>query len=75
MSDQIYGFVRRASDRPVFTCPSCRRTSNHPKDIEYRYCANCHQFVKPTHALVDKLINDGVPMARIAQAIKQLSEE
>lgn len=26
------------------TCPKCRRTSYHPKDVEHRYCANCKEF-------------------------------
>ena len=24
-----------------FTCPLCRRTSYHPKDVEHRYCPEC----------------------------------
>lgn len=27
-----------------FTCPRCRRTSNHPDDKRYGYCANCHAY-------------------------------
>ena len=26
------------------TCPICRMTSYHPRDVEYRYCGNCHAF-------------------------------
>jgi hypothetical protein len=26
---------------PSITCPKCGRTSYHPKDIEYRFCAAC----------------------------------
>lgn len=26
---------------PSITCPKCKRTSWHPKDIEYRYCGAC----------------------------------
>lgn len=27
-----------------FTCPRCRRTSHHPDDKRYGYCANCHAY-------------------------------
>lgn len=27
-----------------YTCPRCGKTSHHPKDAEFRYCANCHAF-------------------------------
>jgi hypothetical protein len=26
------------------TCPQCGMVSHHPKDIEEKYCGNCHQF-------------------------------
>jgi hypothetical protein len=26
------------------TCHQCGRTSHHPKDVEHRYCPNCHVF-------------------------------
>lgn len=26
------------------TCPRCGMTSYHPRDIQERYCGNCHQF-------------------------------
>jgi hypothetical protein len=26
-----------------YTCPKCGRTSYHPKDVEHRYCGNCHE--------------------------------
>lgn len=29
---------------PSITCPTCRKTSYHPKDIEERYCGYCHQW-------------------------------
>jgi hypothetical protein len=28
----------------TFTCPRCSFVSHHPKDIEFGYCANCHDF-------------------------------
>ncbi len=34
-----------AKDRELgILCHSCGKTSYHPKDIEERYCANCHVF-------------------------------
>lgn len=26
------------------TCPRCKRVSYHPRDIQERYCSNCHDF-------------------------------
>lgn len=31
-------------DRPSISCPRCGLVSYHPKDIEERYCANCHMW-------------------------------
>lgn len=28
----------------TFTCPDCKRTSYHYKDILYKYCGNCNKF-------------------------------
>lgn len=28
------------------TCLECNMTSYHPKDVEYKYCGNCHEFHK-----------------------------
>lgn len=28
--------------RPSFTCPLCRMTSYHPRDVSEGYCGNCH---------------------------------
>lgn len=33
-----------ADEYPSITCPVCKMTSYHPKDIEYKYCGNCHNF-------------------------------
>lgn len=38
---------------PSITCPVCQWTSYHPKDIEYRYCGNCHQFHDLLNGSVD----------------------
>lgn len=27
-----------------FLCPRCRRTSHHPDDKRYGYCAHCHDY-------------------------------
>lgn len=35
--DQQYGPL-------PFTCPRCSRTSHHPDDKRYGYCANCHTY-------------------------------
>lgn len=32
------------TDTPSITCPQCGMTSYHPKDVEHRYCGNCHQY-------------------------------
>ena len=32
------------SPYPHFTCPRCGRTSHHPKDVQYGYCAACHDY-------------------------------
>lgn len=29
------------------TCPVCGMTSYHPKDVEYGYCGNCHDYTSP----------------------------
>jgi hypothetical protein len=31
-------------DGKAITCARCRLTSHHPKDVENRYCGNCHIF-------------------------------
>lgn len=36
--------VDKLAELPTFTCPVCSMTSYHPKDIEYGYCGNCHEF-------------------------------
>ncbi len=36
--------IQLVDQTPSFTCPRCGRTSYHPKDIEHRYCGNCHAF-------------------------------
>ena len=28
----------------AITCNTCNMTSYHPKDIEHKYCGNCHVF-------------------------------
>ncbi len=40
---------------PSITCPVCKMTSYSPKDIEYRYCGNCHQFHEVMSAGVEKM--------------------
>lgn len=27
-----------------FTCPRCGAVSHHPKDVEHKYCAKCHDW-------------------------------
>lgn len=40
--------VRWATEREQsITCPRCGRTSYHPKDVEYGYCGNCHDYTTP----------------------------
>lgn len=34
--------------QPAFTCPSCGRTSHHPKDFQYGYCGACHAYTGDT---------------------------
>ncbi len=29
-----------------YTCPICGKTSHHPEDVRYGYCANCHAFTR-----------------------------
>lgn len=31
--------------RPGILCKACGLTSYHPKDVEERYCGNCHRFL------------------------------
>lgn len=38
------GTVAITDQRANYTCPRCGKTSHHPKDAEFRYCANCHAF-------------------------------
>jgi ribosomal protein L37E len=42
---------RQKGEPPSIACPVCGMTSFHPKDIEERYCAACHnwhsEMVKP----------------------------
>lgn len=40
------------------TCPACGKTSYHPKDIEYGYCAFCNEFTgtETPLDLMDKLV-------------------
>jgi ribosomal protein S27AE len=57
LADQIQALADEAEAgydvtrlRPRITCPTCGRVSHHPKDVEERYCGNCHQW----HDLMDK---------------------
>lgn len=45
MTDKNRHQATTMNRRPSFTCPDCGRTSYHPKDVEFRYCFNCHVFV------------------------------
>jgi hypothetical protein len=33
-----------ADEYPSITCPVCKMTSYHPKDIEHGFCGNCHEY-------------------------------
>lgn len=39
--DILYVIVE---DGKAIKCGTCGMTSWHPKDVEYRYCGNCHKF-------------------------------
>lgn len=43
MSDILYT-ESIGPDGPSITCPKCGKTSYHPKDVEEKYCGNCHEF-------------------------------
>jgi hypothetical protein len=36
----------------AFTCPVCSRTSYHPTDERFGYCAACDKFTGPTKGMV-----------------------
>lgn len=42
-----WGGVRAGENAPSITCPQCRKTSYHPKDIEHGYCGYCHEYTTP----------------------------
>lgn len=33
-------------DPPCFSCPKCHRVSYNVSDIQYRYCAYCHDYTR-----------------------------
>ena len=34
-----------SEDGCAITCKECGMTSYHPKDVEHKYCGNCHKFL------------------------------
>lgn len=40
----------KSSESPTFTCPECKRTSYHPKDVEHQYCGACDKFFQQCNA-------------------------
>lgn len=36
--------VDASAAAPSVTCPLCRRTSYHPRDVEYGYCGACRDY-------------------------------
>ena len=47
---------------PSITCPFCDMTSYHPKDIQYRYCGNCHNFHDRIREKEDELLKKAVSL-------------
>lgn len=47
-----------SDETPSITCPVCAKTSYHPKDIEFGYCAFCNEFTTTSAPvnLMDKLV-------------------
>jgi hypothetical protein len=33
-----------APDKSSITCHTCGKTSQHPRDVEYKYCSHCKRF-------------------------------
>jgi hypothetical protein len=46
----------------TYTCPRCGRTSRHPEDARWRYCAACDRFE------ADVELDDVCTRARLAAA-------
>lgn len=46
------------SEPVSITCPECGKTSYHPKDIEFGYCAFCNEFTTASTPLnlMDRLV-------------------
>ena len=40
----VLGLIEDRPESPSVTCPQCRRTSHHPDDVRFGFCAVCKQF-------------------------------
>ncbi len=57
-----------APDGTSFKCLLCGMTSHHPKDVEHRFCGNCHVFHYPGGVL-------DYENKRVPPAIRRLMDE
>lgn len=42
----VWAEVHTKSGEVGFLCGICGFVSFHPKDLEHRYCGNCHKFIE-----------------------------
>lgn len=54
-----------AEDHPSITCPVCKMTSYHPKDIEHGYCGNCHDYTTPVRRGPGDPVTEKSPDGRV----------
>lgn len=43
----------RSAMAESITCPRCKRTSHHPRDIEQGYCGFCHWWTSDTIGILN----------------------
>ena len=43
-SDRLPADPRSPAAPATITCPTCGRTSAHPRDVETGYCRHCHDW-------------------------------
>jgi len=69
-----------ADEHPNITCPVCKMTSYHPKDIEHGYCGNCHDYTANPDGCVRAYLKaetgeDNADPYRVFQIVKRWFQE
>jgi len=68
--DPTYEIGTDENDNAYIKCLICERKSYHSKDIEHRYCGNCHRFHDPHVAVIQVPENSGWTIEQQGDDIK-----